>query len=137
MNQIAKLDALRTKRADTLSMVDAREHRLFRALDVSAQGTVEVGDLLDALRRVGLATNDARLHETMAALSAYSLRDRLSYAAFCSAVRPNILLIEQALQGGWSSRISRTLPTRSSASSTALRKLAGARLQTTSRSLRG
>ena len=79
--------------------VDSREFHLFRSLDVERRGEICVADLLDALSRVGLNQDDARLAETTHKLEKLSLRDKLSYEQFCDLVRPNILLVDQALQG--------------------------------------
>ena len=79
--------------------VDAREYRLFRSLDTHNDGTILVADLLDSLTQVGLREDDARLQETIAGLAEHGLRDRLSAKQFFDVIRPNILLIERALQG--------------------------------------
>ena len=79
--------------------VDPRELRLFRSLDVENRGSVRVGDLLEVFERVGLQPGDRRVTETRRALGEYGLRDELDFAAFCEAVRPDILIVEQALQG--------------------------------------
>ena len=55
-------------------------------------------DVLDAISRAGLSRDDVRLRETMKGLEPYSPRDQLSCQKFCELVRPNILLVEQALQ---------------------------------------
>jgi len=78
--------------------IDAREYRLFRSLDVHNENRVFVTDVLDAISRAGLTKDDVRLRETMKGLEPYSLRDQLSCQKFCELVRPNILLVEQALQ---------------------------------------
>ena len=78
--------------------IDAREYRLFRSLDVHNENQVLVTDVLDAISRAGLTKDDVRLRETMKGLEPYSLRDQLSCQKFCELVRPNILLVEQALQ---------------------------------------
>ena len=79
--------------------VDAREYRLFRSLDVQNIGEVLVGDLLEALAAVGLSSDDTRLHEMIAELNRRALRETLDYDQFCDLIRPNILLVEKALQG--------------------------------------
>jgi glutaminase len=81
------------------SEVDSREYRLFRSLDTHNEGSISVADLLDALRETGLSTDDIRLRETVSGLAPFGLRDRLSVDQFCEIIRPNILLVEQALQG--------------------------------------
>lgn len=79
--------------------VDSREHRLFRSLDLHDEGYVVVAELLDALTRNGLKEDDVRLSEMIAGLSGLGRRDQLRETEFCDLIRPNILLIEQALQG--------------------------------------
>ena len=79
--------------------IDAREYRLFRSLDLQNSGEVLVGDLLEALTDVGLSPNDHRLQETVSSLNKRPLRDALTYDQFCDVIRPNILLVERALQG--------------------------------------
>ncbi len=78
---------------------DAREQRLFRSLDMRNEGAVRVADVWQALARAGLARDDVRLRDTMAALGAFAPDDRLDRGDFYAAIRPNILLVEQALQG--------------------------------------
>ncbi|MEM9493230.1 MAG: glutaminase, partial [Myxococcota bacterium] len=79
--------------------VDAREYRLFRSLDVARKGTISPLDLIEVFARVGLSDDDFRLRESTSALRSYRSTDRIDYEAFCELVRPNILLIERALQG--------------------------------------
>jgi glutaminase len=81
------------------SDVDAREYRLFRSLDTHSEGKIFVSDLLDTFKQVGLDVNDGRLYKTMSRLEKFGLRDQLSVEQFCEIIRPNILLVEQALQG--------------------------------------
>ncbi|MEW8525628.1 MAG: glutaminase A [Candidatus Thiodiazotropha endolucinida] len=88
-----------TRRLSQVSEVDALEYRLFRSLDIHNEGEILVADLLDSFRHVGLSTDDTRLRETMSRLGQFGLRDRLSVEIFCDVIRPNILLVEQALQG--------------------------------------
>ncbi len=78
---------------------DPRERRLFRALDLERRGVVRVGDLLAVFERVGLRLDDARIADTLRALEHRGLRSELDLASFCEVVRPNILIVEQALQG--------------------------------------
>lgn len=78
---------------------DPRELRLFRSLDVERRGAVRTGDLLGILEEVGLRDDDRRLVETRQALAGRGIHDDLDAEAFCEAVRPNILIVEQALQG--------------------------------------
>ncbi len=58
--------------------IDAREHRLFRSLDVHNEGQVFVTDVLDAISRAWLTKDDFRLRDTMKGLEQYSPRDLLS-----------------------------------------------------------
>ena len=81
------------------SNVDAREYRLFRSLDTHREGKIFVADLLDTFKQVGLNADDGRLRKTMSRLEKFGLRDQLSVQQFCEIIRPNILLVEQALQG--------------------------------------
>ena len=78
---------------------DDRERRLFRALDLDNCGAVVVGDLLSAIEEIGISRNDLRLRETVSELSNIEPSEKISIETFCQIVRPNILLIEQALQG--------------------------------------
>ena len=78
----------------------SREFQLFRSLDVERKGEVSVSDLLDALSSVGLSPDDTRLAETTKKLELNARRrDKLSYDEFSDLIRPNILLVDQALQG--------------------------------------
>ena len=79
--------------------IDERELRLFRSLDVDRSGGVSIADLLGSVTGIGLREDDARLRETFAALSGFGLQDDLPVERFCDVIRPNILLMEQALQG--------------------------------------
>ena len=83
----------------TSAKVDGREYRLFRSLDVDRRGKISVGDLLDAFERTGLYRDDQRISETMASLATHGVHEELSYDEFVEIIRPNILLVEQALQG--------------------------------------
>ena len=81
------------------SELDVREYRLFRSLDTHRDGKIIVADLLDIFKQVGLYSNDPRLQKSMSRLEKYGIRDCLSVEQFCEVIRPNILLVEQALQG--------------------------------------
>ena len=98
-DNVVSFDATARKHGRIPPEVDAREYRLFRSLDVRNDGQIFVADLLDAFSRAGLGEGDFRLRETMNGLEPYGLRDQLSCEKFCEVIRPNILLIEQALQG--------------------------------------
>ena len=87
------------QRSSKSAEMDSREYRLFRSLDTQNQRSILVADLLEALHDLGLREDDLRLREMFAGLAQSGLRDRLSAAQFCDIVRPNILLVEQALQG--------------------------------------
>jgi glutaminase len=78
---------------------DPREYRLFRSLDLENRGSVRVADLLDVFERVGLAADDHRIAETLGALRGYALKDRIDFESFCGSIRPDILIVEQVLQG--------------------------------------
>ena len=80
--------------------IDSREFRLFQSLDIEQKGEILVGDLLESIQESGLSLNDMRIRQSAKALEQYSLRDRIDYGIFCELIRPSILIIEQALQGG-------------------------------------
>lgn len=79
--------------------LDAREHRLFFALDAAGEGRVARFVLEQTLAQVGLDRADPRLRESLRALEAFPPSARLTYPEFCSVIRPSILLWEQAIQG--------------------------------------
>jgi glutaminase len=89
--------------------IDPREERLFRSLDLDNTQSVRRGDLERMLAEAGLRRGDVRLRESMAALDDYEHDPAKSAArvpdtaisidGFCRAIRPNIALIERALQG--------------------------------------
>jgi glutaminase len=81
------------------NQVDEREHRLFVALDQEKRDFIFPYELKRALPQMGLRLDDARLKESMAGLEQYGEMDHLSYENFCRIIRPNILLIEAAIQG--------------------------------------
>lgn len=78
---------------------DEREQRLFRSLSASGSDHVTRRDLLVALQRIGLRLDDSRLAECVSALQTFEDTTAIHYADFCRIVRPNILLVERALQG--------------------------------------
>jgi glutaminase len=87
---------------------DAREARLFRAVDLDSDGKVILRDFEGLLAEIGLRRDDARLSQSLAAADAIvenlagaekDALEGLSKEAFCRAVRHNLLLIERALQG--------------------------------------
>lgn len=89
--------------------VDSRELVLFRSLDTDNDQRVLLSDLIRALADMGLRADDRRLAESMAALDA-CLEDTAAYpehklttgipqVSFARAIRYNITLVEQALQG--------------------------------------
>ncbi|MEM7449514.1 MAG: glutaminase A [Myxococcota bacterium] len=90
------------------SNADLREKRLFRALDVSSDGTIYRRDLEAALEEAGIRMDDPRVSLTMDSLRRYE-REQAAQGSrrlggvpgdvFAEAVRHNILLIERALQG--------------------------------------
>lgn len=88
--------------------IDLREERLFRSLDYDNDAAVRPRDFKNVLVEAGIAPDDHRIKQSMTALKAYVDRKRppdeetepkISPQAFCNAIRPNILLIERALQG--------------------------------------
>ncbi len=79
--------------------IDDRESRLFRSLDIRNSGSVVIADLLESIRQIGLRSDDVRLRQTYSALSEFSLQDEIPLRTFCDIAGPNILLVEQALQG--------------------------------------
>ena len=91
------------------SAIDVREERLFRSLDHGNDRTISPRDFAQVLAEVGLARDDQRIRESMAALERYAecvvpaeeseVRIRIPRDAFCRAIRHNILLVERALQG--------------------------------------
>ncbi len=78
---------------------DAREYRLFKALDRNHDGFVYPDDLKGILLEMGFKLEDSRLKESMAALGKYRVDEKIFYEEFCQIIRPDILLIERALQG--------------------------------------
>ncbi|HEX8113703.1 MAG TPA: glutaminase A [Kofleriaceae bacterium] len=78
---------------------DLRERRLFISLDRDRKGHVTRQEITRALARAGLDAKDSRLRECMVGLTGLGDSDLLEYDQFCRIIRPNILLIEQALQG--------------------------------------
>lgn len=78
---------------------DVREHHLFRALDQEGKGYIYPADLRRALSAMGLSLEDTRLQESMSVLNTHQEDQKLSYEEFCQTIRPNILLIERAIQG--------------------------------------
>ena len=98
-----------TVNAAAAKPVDAREERLFRALDGDNDQQVLASDLEQMLVQAGLRRDDFRLRESMAALDGLQRvlaepdpreQERaIPKDRFCSAIRHNILLIERALQG--------------------------------------
>ncbi|MFM7200417.1 MAG: glutaminase A [Myxococcota bacterium] len=88
--------------------VDAREERLFSALDIDKDAHVRRRELEEMLRLAGLTMDDSRLQRSLIALlEAEHLRAPRPVAVdvpipksdFCKAIRHDILLIERALQG--------------------------------------
>ncbi len=79
--------------------VDAREFRLFAALDLERKGYIRRADLESVIYDMGLSDDDFRIRESVHALQRYGPNDRIDYAAFCAIIRSSILLIERVLQG--------------------------------------
>jgi glutaminase len=83
----------------TLDPNTARERALFNALDADGDGRLARSEFLATLAAAGLAEDDQRLADSLAALARGG--DTLDLDSFCAAVRPNILLIEKALTAGF------------------------------------
>jgi glutaminase len=88
--------------------VDAREERLFLALDIDKDHHVRRRELDEMLHLAGLSIEDSRLRRSRdALLEAEQLRApkpvvvdiAIPKSDFCKAIRHDILLIERALQG--------------------------------------
>ncbi|MEL7369577.1 MAG: glutaminase, partial [Myxococcota bacterium] len=79
-------------------VVDERELRLFRAMDLYNRGFVDTSDLFQAQQETGLSQHDFRLKESLRVLMKLGNRT-LDFDAFRSVIRPAILLVEQVLQG--------------------------------------
>jgi glutaminase len=81
---------------------EARVRELFDALRMDDDNTIPIGAFLEACTRMGLRIDDPRLAESMAKLQ--SLKQdlntvRISPKQFSEIIKPNIVLIERALQG--------------------------------------
>lgn len=86
------------------SSVDDRERRLFESLDHDNDGYVLRSDFDAVMKEVGLDPSDPRLAESLIALDALGEPDetaqvRISRRDFVRAIRPNITIVERALQG--------------------------------------
>ncbi|MBL8150437.1 MAG: glutaminase A [Blastocatellia bacterium] len=79
--------------------LDQREYRLFNALDTDAKGSITKKDLLRALQQTGLMLTDLRLQDCIRAIDSYP--ETISFTDFSRIIRPNILLVEQALQANF------------------------------------
>ena len=73
------------------------ESALFRALDTANKGRIDRQALRARLAEAGLSPDDPRLRQSLTALGDVS--DDVERDAFAAAIRPNIRLIERALQG--------------------------------------
>jgi glutaminase len=78
---------------------DERERHLFLSLDVDGDGLISREEFQDVLTSLGLRQSDTRLSDCMKRLQQFGLRQPIDYPTFVEIVRPNILLIERALQG--------------------------------------
>lgn len=76
-----------------------REYSLCRALDIEARGALRPRDIYLVLTESGFRPDDPRLQPTLDALGACDRDARLTYEEFADLIRPNILLVERALQG--------------------------------------
>ena len=88
--------------------LDDREQRLFQSLDLNNDQHVFRSEFEHLLAQMGLQANDPRLVQSLASLSNYQrsqsaldqpVEQEVPQDQFCQAIRPNILLIERALQG--------------------------------------
>ena len=86
---------------------DAREDHLFRSLDLENTGSVRRYELERALLESGLEVDDPRLAESLAELESTTpptpgnpkTERAIPHDEFYQVLRPNIVLIERALQG--------------------------------------
>ncbi len=92
-----ELSSIMPPLSETKKKVDIREKQLFEALDQNGQQIVLKSDLIEHLRQAGLEIEDQRLSEFYAAIN--QAGENLDLETFSKAIRPNILLIERALQG--------------------------------------
>ncbi len=80
-----------------------REQQLYDALRIGDQQELPLSTLFDALLEAGLRWNDPRLAESRKRMSALTEQHpHLSYLSreqFSEIIQPNVVLIEQALQG--------------------------------------
>jgi len=81
-----------------LDRADAREARLFRALDLQGRGRITPEALLTPVRASGLSEDDPRLAASLRALE-QNAGAPLDFAAFCQSVRPAALLLEKVIRG--------------------------------------
>lgn len=87
---------------DAGSQRTMRERALFEAVRIGSSESLSADVLEAALARAGLAADDPRLSESLRALQELrlaSVRDDLDFEAFSRIVKPNVLIIERALQG--------------------------------------
>jgi glutaminase len=87
----------------TETRTDSRERRLFDVLRTAGNDAVEWAALPRALRQAGLRLDDPRLSDSLKRLETVhppEVVDRkpLTYDEFVNVVKPNILVIERALQ---------------------------------------
>ena len=96
---IKKTTKVTSKKLSPPKGADLREYQLFLSLDIKQQGRISPWKLKNLLTKQGLLEGDFRLKECFDLLNSYKKNDVISYKRFCEIIRPNILLIEQALQG--------------------------------------
>lgn len=94
--------------SEKIRQIDKREERLFRSVDFDNDLAISPRDIEQVLREIGLSCEDVRLRESMTTLRSHAEalqspgaeeKLRIPKDVFCRAVRPNLLLIERALQG--------------------------------------
>ena len=97
-----------TAREMPSELLNEREERLFRSVDLDNDGKMLPHDFERQLAEIGLYRDDARLSQSIAAVDRVvedlvrAEREKLGgipKSAFCQAIRHNLLLIERALQG--------------------------------------
>jgi len=83
----------------SMAKVSEREIRLFRTLDVDSRGAVAPAAVLDALAQVGIGPNDVRVRDVVREARRLPPNTQLGPEDFCQLIRPNIHIVEKAIQG--------------------------------------
>ena len=79
--------------------VDDREKRIFRAIDQRNSGTITPVDLRRALLENGILRTDSRISAVENGLNGLNESESMTLEQFCQIVRPNIGVVEKAIQG--------------------------------------